>query len=155
MNSPTLWRSRAPGVHPPLRATPYFVASIALLTLLGWGQHAASPPATLSGASAATAQSCAFEATSNPPVVLPAEFSARCATLSQSASLQPEAMTPAAPLDRSHDRAEAQAASHAPDPHLAGSGVSVIWLVPLGVGIIVLGVFFAVTMYRHRHDDID
>ncbi len=42
-----------------------------------------------------------------------------------------------------------------PDHERAGSGVSVIWLVPLGFGIIVLGVLFVVTMYRHRHDDRD
>ncbi|GAA3874944.1 hypothetical protein GCM10022381_17050 [Leifsonia kafniensis] len=138
-----------------MRATPGFVASIALLTLLGWGQHTAPSASALPGASAATSQVCVFEATSKSPFVLPADVPAGCASLNQSASLQPEAMTPTALLALSSRQTATQAASHAPDPHLAGSGVSVIWLVPLGLGIIVLGVFFAVTMYLHRHDDID
>jgi len=155
MISSTLWRSRVPGVHTPTWAIPSFVASIAFLALLGWGQHTASSAAAFSGTPAGSSQFCAPADSSVPPFVLPAAFFAGCAPHSQSASLQPEAMTPTAHLTPPARSAETHTASSAPEPHLAGSGVSVIWLVPLGVGIVVLGALFVVMMYRHRHDDID
>lgn len=157
MFPPTLSRPRA-GAHAPVRIAPGSVASMALLALLGLGQLLApsTPAAAEFGATTApAAHACAFEATVKPALAFPAAWSAGCASPSQSASSQPEAMTPAALLTVPPRSTESTTENHVPppDPALAGSGVSAIWLLPLGLGILVLGVLFMVTMYRHRNDD--
>jgi hypothetical protein len=156
MISSTLRRSRA-GVFALVGATPGFVASMALLALLGLGQQSAAVALTHSPVSVGISSSCVLGTTSKPTLVLPATFNAECTTLSQSASLQPEAMTSTAQLPSQSGQTGIDAEGQTPDPErdLAGSGVSALWLLPLGLGIIVLGVFIVVVMYRHRHDDMD
>ena len=157
MISPTLRRSRVTGASAPVRVAPGLLASMVFLTLFGWGQHIAPSASASPGTVATATHSGAAETTSKPLFAVLAALSAGSASFSQSASSQPEAMTPTAllapPIWRTAPSAEGNPPQ--PDHERAGSGVSVIWLVPLGFGIIVLGVLFVVTMYRHRHDDRD